>query len=392
MRLKKIVPRSLTIGCSAIALFALGVTGAMAQQERGDAGSKGGATEQQAPAGDVKRVPGAKNTQSQSSQGDQPSAKRAPDAGTKANRAASDDAKKAEPKASGDAGKRAADSKEMKDQKQKGESGRRVTDTKEKDDAKAKRGSKEAAQPNDQSGRKQSGSEKSQTPPTTGQAQTKEGASPPAGASTPSSAQQQQTAPKQQTGEQNTGNVPRQAKLDDSQRGQFRQTILAQRDAPRLNRPNFTISIGTRVPRDVRLLAIPAALILIAPAYRDYRYVVVEERIVIIEPTTYEIIEVIDEGQGPAQARREQRASLELSQGQRQIVLRLVRPDAPRANVNIGLALGAEIPQNVELLEFSPEITTEVSQLREYRYVLVQDNMAIVNPSNRVVVLVVRNQ
>ncbi len=388
MRPNKFVPRSLAIGCSAIALFALGVTGAMAQQEKSDAGSKGGATEQQAPTGETKSAPGAKNTQSQSSQGDQPSAKRAPDAGTKANRAASDDTKKGEPKASGDAGKRAADSKEMKDQKAKGESGKRVTDT---DDAKAKRGSKEAAQPNDQSGRKQSGSEKSQTPPTTGQAQTKDGASPPAGTSTPSSAQQQQTAPKQQTGEQNTGNAPRQAKLDDNQRGQFRQTILAQRDAPRLNRPNFTISIGTRVPRDVRLLAIPAALISIAPAYRDYRYVLVEERIVIIEPTTYEIIEVIDQGEGPAQTRREQSASLELNQSQRQIVLRLVRPDAPRASVNIGLALGAEIPQNVELLEFPPEITAEVSQLREYRYVLVQDNMAIVNPSNRVVVLVVRN-
>ena len=101
---------------------------------------------------------------------------------------------------------------------------------------------------------------------------------------------------------------------------------------------------------------------------------------------------MIDQGQGPAQARREKSASLELNQGQSKIVLRLVRPDAPRANVNIGLALGAEIPQNVELLEFSLEITTEVSQLRDYRYVLVQDNMAIVNPSNRVVVLVVRNQ
>jgi Protein of unknown function (DUF1236) len=157
-----------------------------------------------------------------------------------------------------------------------------------------------------------------------------------------------------------------------------------------VNRPSFNVSIGTRVPRNVRLVALPVAVVSIAPAYRAYRYFIADDRIVIVEPSTYEIVEVIDEGRGPARVTREQSASIDLNASQRQVVLRLVRPDAPRANVNIGLALGAEVPQGVQLSEFPPNITSEISELRDYRYVVVEDNVVVVNPTNRVIVLVVR--
>ena len=74
------------------------------------------------------------------------------------------------------------------------------------------------------------------------------------------------------------------------------------------------------------------------------------------------------------------------------MVLRLVRRDAPRANINIGLALGAEVPQSVELIEFPANVISEISDLREYRYVVVEDNVVVVNPRNRVIVLLVRGQ
>ena len=56
---------------------------------------------------------------------------------------------------------------------------------------------------------------------------------------------------------------------------------------------NITVNVGVRVPRTVRLYAIPADIVVIVPAYRRYRYFVVGDRICIVDPNTYEIVEII---------------------------------------------------------------------------------------------------
>jgi Protein of unknown function (DUF1236) len=211
-------------------------------------------------------------------------------------------------------------------------------------------------------------------------------------ASTPSPQQDAGAASKR--GDQQSRTAPDairngQARLNDDQRARFRQSLFTQQNSRRIARANFTVGIGQRIPRSARLLVIPAALIAIAPAYRSYRYVVVDDQICIVEPSTYEIVEVIDRGSDVGKS--EQIATLELNQGQRDLVLRrLLRSDAPRADINIGLALGAEIPPVVSLLEFPQELVADIQQLGRYRYVLVENNVVIVNPSNRVVLLVVR--
>jgi Protein of unknown function (DUF1236) len=42
--------------------------------------------------------------------------------------------------------------------------------------------------------------------------------------------------------------------------------------------------MGSRIPRTVKLFAVPAAVFAILPYYRDYRYVVVEDTICIVDP------------------------------------------------------------------------------------------------------------
>ena len=59
---------------------------------------------------------------------------------------------------------------------------------------------------------------------------------------------------------------------------------------------HFTRRVGTRIPRSIRLFAVPAAVLAIFPYYRDYRYVVEEDAICIVDPATYEIVDVLDEG------------------------------------------------------------------------------------------------
>jgi hypothetical protein len=56
---------------------------------------------------------------------------------------------------------------------------------------------------------------------------------------------------------------------------------------------NITVNVGVAVPRTVELYAIPEEIIVIVPGYRRYRYFVVGDRICIVDPDTYEIVEII---------------------------------------------------------------------------------------------------
>lgn len=57
---------------------------------------------------------------------------------------------------------------------------------------------------------------------------------------------------------------------------------------------NFNISVGTVVPRTVELHPLPPTIIEVHPAWRGYRFILVEDEIIIIEPGTYRIVAVID--------------------------------------------------------------------------------------------------
>jgi hypothetical protein len=82
--------------------------------------------------------------------------------------------------------------------------------------------------------------------------------------------------------------------LTQQQRTTIRTTVLQGGKAPRVNNVNFSISVGTVVPRDrVRLVAVPPTLVEIRPAWRGYLYFVVGERIIIVEPRSYKIVAVL---------------------------------------------------------------------------------------------------
>ncbi|MCA1381111.1 DUF1236 domain-containing protein [Bradyrhizobium sp. BRP23] len=84
------------------------------------------------------------------------------------------------------------------------------------------------------------------------------------------------------------------AKLSTEQRTQITSVIREQRVAPVTN-VNFSISVGTRIPREgITLHALPSRVVSIYPEWRSYKYVLVREEIVIIDPDTYEIVAVLN--------------------------------------------------------------------------------------------------
>ncbi|KMO13447.1 hypothetical protein QR79_27220, partial [Methylobacterium indicum] len=82
------------------------------------------------------------------------------------------------------------------------------------------------------------------------------------------------------------------SRLDTTKRTEFRQTIVRSGVRP-LTGVNFALRAGVAVPRSVTLHALPPAILTLVPAYRGFQYVLVGDDIVIIDPDTYEIVDVI---------------------------------------------------------------------------------------------------
>ena len=156
----------------------------------------------------------------------------------------------------------------------------------------------------------------------------------------------------------------------------------------RVTNARFDRRIGHRIPRHVHLFPVPREVISFFPYYRDYRYVVVDEEICIVDPRTYEIVDVIDQHYyrgGP----RQEVAGLSLTTSQMALVRDSVPRDFPQADVRLRLALGAEIPGDVELYEFAPIVLGRVTKLRDYKFLVAEDQIVIVDPRDRSIALVI---
>jgi hypothetical protein len=84
--------------------------------------------------------------------------------------------------------------------------------------------------------------------------------------------------------------------LTTEQKTNVRKTVIDAKSAPRVERNNinFNIGVGTVVPRTIHIVTVPETLIRIHPAWRGYRYFVVGEEVVIVEPDTMRIVAVLE--------------------------------------------------------------------------------------------------
>ena len=97
--------------------------------------------------------------------------------------------------------------------------------------------------------------------------------------------------PKPSTSGQGAAGAP--ANLSTEQRTTIRTVIKQQNVQPATN-VNFTISIGTRVPRTVHFYPVFGELVQIYPSWRGYDYFVVGDQIIVVNPRTLEIVAVLD--------------------------------------------------------------------------------------------------
>jgi uncharacterized protein DUF1236 len=69
--------------------------------------------------------------------------------------------------------------------------------------------------------------------------------------------------------------------------------VLTGSNVPRVNNANFALSVGTAVPSNVRVVAVPAPLIKIHPEWRGHMYFVVGDEIIIVDHN-HRIIAIIN--------------------------------------------------------------------------------------------------
>jgi len=116
------------------------------------------------------------------------------------------------------------------------------------------------------------------------------------------------------------------------------------------------------------------ALLAIIPAYAAYQYLIVDDTICVVDPDSYAIVDVI-----PSSIEQD-RPALALSTDQMRCVYAATPKDQARSNRPVRLALGAEIPRNVQLFAFPEEGLACAPELAGYRYIVVEDDVVIVDP------------
>ncbi len=81
--------------------------------------------------------------------------------------------------------------------------------------------------------------------------------------------------------------------LNAEQKTKIRETVIKAPNAPRVASVNFSLSIGTAVPKTVRFAPLPVTLIEIHPAWRGYEYFLVGDEIVVVDPRTMQIVAIL---------------------------------------------------------------------------------------------------
>jgi len=177
------------------------------------------------------------------------------------------------------------------------------------------------------------------------------------------------------------------ARVTKLQRTTVRESLIKTRIEK--TRIKMAANIGTAIPRSVRLRPLPVAIFVVAPEYRGYSYIVLEdETICIVDDRTYLIVDVIPPGS--ERADRVDRADLALSDQQTRFIFANVPRDSA-TNVRVHLALGAEVPPDVELLAFPQDVLRRLPEMERYRYIIAgaDSAVAIVDPDDNAVVLVI---
>jgi hypothetical protein len=112
--------------------------------------------------------------------------------------------------------------------------------------------------------------------------------------------------------------------------------------------------------------------------------VVARDEIVIVQPKTRKIVEVIHKSGGTSR----KSASIHLTTEQRRKFVSVVETTGSTRGPShrIELREGMMLPDDIDLLDVPDTVVSEVPEIREYRYVVIDHEIGLVEPDTRRVV------
>jgi hypothetical protein len=227
--------------------------------------------------------------------------------------------------------------------------------------------------------------DQSQASPTGGNTNSSAGAQPSTNTAAQPSNNQTNTA------QSRSSNVNVSANLNESQRTRVSESVARLNVAP-LNNVNFSLSVGTVVPSDVRFQPLPADIVEVMPQYRGYDFFVVRNDIVIVEPSTYRIVDVLPRAgrstaAAPAPATQHKAT---FSERDREIIRKHARTRTEERTTgsvsSTRVRVGDRLPESVEIRSFPDEAYREAPSLREYRYIERDNRTYVIEPRERTII------
>ena len=225
-----------------------------------------------------------------------------------------------------------------------------------------------------------------QQPPASSQAQQ----APASGTANTTAQQPTQSSTPANTAQSST-NVNAAININDQQRTRVNESITRLNVQP-INNVNFSLTVGTAVPRDVRLQTLPADVVEIVPQYRGYNFFVVRDQIVIVEPSTYQIVTVLPRSGGAtAAAPAPSRSKISFTDKDRDVVRKHVKTRTTERQTTgsaarVVIRRGERLPESVEVEEFPEAVYRDAPSLREFRYIHRENRTYLVDPGERRVI------
>jgi len=254
------------------------------------------------------------------------------------------------------------------------------------------RDSKQPADTKQQQGQtKQDGQQRGQAsqPPTSPTQSTQQGSQP---GTTGQNPQQGQTTTGQSSDPSRPGGTSASTTVNDQQRGQIVDRLRRDRSVSRQN-INIQVSVGERLPPRARLQRLPPDIVRIAPQYRGHEYTVIEDRVYVVEPRTRRVVDVISEsGPGTRTTSTFQSGGsprIIVSQEQRESFKQVARRGMTSAPTSASPSGSLSDQSCLTLQPVPEELVRSNSELSQYRYLVIGEQIILVDPRQQKVVEVI---
>jgi hypothetical protein len=239
-------------------------------------------------------------------------------------------------------------------------------------------------------GSKQPADAKQQTTqqPASQQPSSRDQASQPADAQKGDTAQQpaRDAASQQQPGSATTTS----ATINDQQRTEVRERLSRERTAMSRETQNLNIqvNIGTQLPPRVRPRPLPPDIVRIVPRYRGYEYTVIGDEIVVLEPRTRRVVEIISEpGRESRMSAAPAGQRIVIAPEQRETLRQVVRRSSTTGSTGQS---GAAFDANCLTLQAVPEeLTSANPELGNYKMLAIGEQIVLIDPREQKVVEVI---